>query len=169
MLQLFVLSIVFSNIMRLGVKHYALFLFSGNLAWTFISGSMVTASTALLENESFIKKIYLPKILFPLSKVCLRLNEFVFALLALGLIMAILRYPFNYTIVLVPFAIVIAFLFGLGISLILSVVTIYFRDMQYLLSVFLQLLYFLIPILYPLNLAPEKYRVYLQANPFFPP
>ena len=66
-LQLAVLSAVFSQMMRMGMPHYALFLFSGNLAWTFLSGLDITASSALLENESFIKKIYLPKILFPLS------------------------------------------------------------------------------------------------------
>ena len=168
-LQLAVLSAVFSQVMRLGMKNYALFLFSGNLAWTFLSGSMVTASSALLENENFIKKIYLPKMLFPLSKVCLRLIDFMFALVALGLLMAILGYPFRPTIALVPFAIVILFAFSLGISLLMSVLTVYFRDTQYLLGVFLQLMYFLTPIIYPITSFPERYRPYLQLNPFYPP
>src|SRR5882672_5965498 len=60
-LQLAVLTLVFSHIVRLGIKDYTLFLFAGLLAWTFFQSALTMASTSLLENENFIKKIYLPK------------------------------------------------------------------------------------------------------------
>ena len=66
----------------------------------------------------------------------MRLVDFLFAMVALGLIMAVLGYPFKLTIALVPFAIVILFVFGLGFSLLMSVMTVYFRDTAYLLGVF---------------------------------
>ena len=168
-LQLAVLSFVFSNIMKIGPENYTLFLFSGMLAWTFLSTSMVAGSTALLENETFIKKVYLPKILFPLSKVCLQLVDFIFGLVALGILMAILGFPFKATIFLVPLAVIILFFFTLGLSLMLAVANVYFRDVQYLLGVFLQLLYFATPIIYPLNTLPEQYQPILSLNPLYPP
>ena len=168
MLQLVVLSAVFSHVMKSGLAHYPLYLFSGMLAWTFLSSSVVVSSTALLENEAFIKKVYLPKLLFPLSKVCLQIIDFGFALVALGVIMAVLGYPFRATVLLVPMAICILFFMGLGLSLIVSVATVYFRDVQYLLGVFLQLLYFATPILYPLTALPERYKTLMKFNPFYP-
>jgi ABC-2 type transport system permease protein/lipopolysaccharide transport system permease protein len=168
-LQLAVLTAVFSHIMRLGIKDYTLFLFSGLLAWTFVSTSLLTASSSLLESENFIKKVYLPKLIFPLSKVCLRLVDFFFSLVALGIIMAILGFAFKATIALLPVAIVILVVFVLGLSVILSVLTVYFRDIQYLVGVFLQLLYFGTPIIYPMEQLPSQYRIILQLNPFYPP
>jgi len=168
-LQLAVLSAVFSQIMRLGIKDYTLFLFSGTLAWTFLSNSLLSSSSALLENENFIKKVYLPKLIFPLSKVCLRLVDFFFSLVALGIIMAVLGFAFKITIVLIPLALAILFVFTLGLSVLLSVCTVYFRDINYLIGVFLQLLYFLTPIIYPLDTLQSKYRVVLQFNPLYPP
>lgn len=165
--QLAVLAAVFSHIVRLGIKDYTLFLFSGLLSWTFFQTSLIVASSMLLINENFIKKIYLPKILFPLNAVFLRSVDFLFSLVALILIGAFFGFTFRAPIALLPIAILILFIFTTGASIIVSVATVFFRDIQYLLTVFLQLLYFATPILYPLSVLPEKYHFYLKLNPLY--
>jgi ABC-type polysaccharide/polyol phosphate export permease len=166
-LNLTILSIVFSHFVGRGMKDYTLYLFSGLIAWSFFHSSLVAASSALLENENFIKKIYLPKIIFPLSKIQLRALDFALSFVALTLIGICLRMPFHFTLVYVPFAALLLFGFTFGLSMLISVATVYFRDMVYLLTVFLQLLYFVTPILYPENSLPADYLPYLQLNPLY--
>jgi ABC-type polysaccharide/polyol phosphate export permease len=165
-LQLTIMTVVFSHIVHLGMKDYTLYLFSGLLAWLFMQTSFLTSATSILENENFIKKIYLPKMLFPLSKVCLRSVDFMFSLVALGVIGLFSGFPFRPTIIMLPAAIACLFVFTLGVSMLLSIATIYFRDTQYLLSVFLQLLYFATPIIYPVTALPLNYQPYVALNPF---
>lgn len=166
-LQLAVLAAVFSHIVRQGIKDYTLYLFSGLLAWNFFSSTVQTSTKALLENENFIKKIYLPKILFPLSKLCLRAIEFLFSIAALTIVGIAIGLQVKGTVLLLPLVAVPLFVFTLGISIIASVATVYFRDVEYLLTVLMQLLYFATPIMYPVNLLPEKYRFVLSLNPFY--
>lgn len=166
-LQLTVLATVFSHIVRQGIRDYTLYLFSGLLAWNFFQSTLQTASMCLLENENFIKKIYLPKMIFPMSKLCLRAIDFLFSLVALTVIGLVIGASFKVTFLLLPFAIVLLFSFTLGFALLVSVGTVFFRDIQYFLTVFLQLLYFATPIIYPVDLLPEKYAFLLRLNPVF--
>lgn len=166
-LQLTVLAAVFSHIVRQGVRDYTLYLFSGLLAWNFFSSTVQTSAKSLLENETFIKKIYLPKILFPLSKLCMRAIEFVFAILALSIIGVFIGLHVKLTLLYLPIVVIPLFIFTLGLSILVSVVTIYFRDIEYLLTVFLQLLYFATPIMYPVSLLPERYQFFLSLNPVY--
>jgi ABC-type polysaccharide/polyol phosphate export permease len=165
LMQLAVLSVVFSQIPKLGVPNYTLYLFAGLMPWTFLSNSLLSSSTSLLESENFIKKVYLPKIIFPLSRVLLVGIDFLFSLVALSVIGFVVGFHFHATLVLLPLAVLLMFLFVLGIALLASVATVYFRDVQYLTGVFLNLLYFLTPVIYPLSALPEQYRVYLKLNP----
>ncbi len=164
-LQLTLLSAVFSHIVNLRMKDYTLYLFSGLLGWTFFQSAITMASVSFLENENFIKKIYLPKILFPLSKVLLRGVDFLFSLLALCLLGIFLGFPFKSSWMLLPGAVSLLFIFTVGICLISAVLTVFFRDVQHLMQVFLQLLYFATPIIYPLSALPPRYQQVMQFNP----
>lgn len=167
LLQLLVLSTVFSHVVRLGMRDYTLYLFSGLLAWAFVFNSLISSAGTFLENENFIKKIYLPKAIFPLSKVCLRSIDFIFGMVALGLVGLVAGYSPHATFLLVPVAMALLFTFTLGISLMVAVMAVYFRDVQYILNVLLQALYFATPILYPISALPESYRPYMELNPLY--
>jgi len=167
LLQLSVLALVFSHIVNRGIKDYSLYLFSGLLAWNFFQSSTVTSATCLLENENFIKKIYLPKIIFPLSRLLVRGVEFVFSFFALAILAVVFGFHFSWVVLLLPFAVFLLFTFSLGVTLLASVMTVYFRDVQYLMGVFLQLLYFATPIMYPVSMLPERYAFYLGLNPIY--
>ena len=87
--------------------------------------------------------------------------------MALAILAVVFGFHFSWVIVLLPFAILLLFAFSLGVSLLASVMTIYFRDVQYLMGVFLQLLYFATPIMYPVSMLPERYAFYLGLNPVY--
>ena len=165
--QLAVLAGVFSHLTRLEMKDYALFLFSGLTAWTFFQNSLTAASTSLIDNENFIKKIYLPKLLFPVSRVCMKGIDFLFSLIALSMIAVFFGFEVKATAIYLPMAILPLFLFTLGLGLMVAVFTIYFRDIVYLLAVFLQLLYFATPILYQPRMVPASYEVLFRFNPVY--
>ena len=166
-LQLTVLTVVFSHIVRLEMKDYTLYLFSGLLVWQFIQTSLMTSAPAFFEQEAFIKKIYLPKILFPFTKVFMRFFDFMLALLALTFIGIIAGFPFKETVLYLPIPVILSFGFTLGASILVAIATVYFRDIEYLIQVFLQLLYFATPILYPLHLLPERYHLFVKLNPIY--
>ena len=168
LLQLAVSAAVFSHLVGKGMDNYTHFLFSGLLAWTFFQSSLTMASRSIIEGENFIKKIYLPKLIFPLSKVCLRAIDFLFSLLALSLIGLVAGFSFKVTTVLLVPAILLLFIFTLGLSVVVAVADVYFRDVEYLLGVFLQLLYFATPILYPVTALPDQYQTFLRFNPLYP-
>lgn len=165
LLQLLVLGVVFSHVVRLGMKDYTLYLFSGLIAWNFFSGTLVQSAVSLVEAETYLKKVYLPKIIFPLSRLILMLIDFLFALAALSILGLFLGFHISWTVALVPIAMLSLAIFALGVGIILSVGAVYFRDVNYLLSVGLNLLYFATPILYPITSLPEKFQKYLVFNP----
>jgi len=166
-LQLVIQAAVFSHVIRLPVRDYTLYLFSGLIPWTFFSAGVATAGLSYLEYEQFMKKVYLPKLIFPVSKICLRLIDFLMALVALMLIMVAFGFRFHLPILILPLAILNFSLFTLGVGTLFAVMTVYFRDMQYLVGVFLQLAYFATPIMYPVSLLPQKLQTILSWNPIY--
>lgn len=167
-LQLAVMSAVFSHLIgRFGVENYSQFLFAALIPWIFFQQALSMSAISLLQNENFIKKVYLPKALFPLSKLCLRSVDFVLSLVALGGIGWFLGFTYHLSMLGLPLAVVSLFLFTLGIAVFVSIFTVYFRDVEYFLSLGLQLLYFLTPILYPVTALPDRYRGWVSLNPLY--
>lgn len=162
---LLVLSAVFSNFVRLGTKDYPKYLFAGLLPWMYFQSSISSCVTAFIDSENFLKKVYLPKALFPLSKTLIRSFDFLISFFALLILGGLTGFGLSWECLLLPLAILPFFFFTLGAGVLASIVTVYFRDMVYLMNIFLQLLYFLTPILYPLSSMPPKYRMVLQWNP----
>jgi ABC-type polysaccharide/polyol phosphate export permease len=167
LLQLAVLTAVFSNILRVGSRDYLLFLFPGMLGWTFFQNTVVIGATTFIENQGFLRKIDVAKVLFPLSNLCVRTVELGLSLVALTGVGLALGFSLRSSYALVPLAAAILVTFAFGVSLLAAVATVYFRDMQYLLAVAFQLGYFLTPVLYPLATLPPAFRTFVGANPVY--
>jgi ABC-type polysaccharide/polyol phosphate export permease len=167
LLHLIVISFVFSHIVKWPLKNYTQYLFSGIFVCTFFQGAVFQSATSLIENEAFIKKIYLPKFLFPFTKTTFNFIHFLFSLVVLMAVGFLMGFEVHWTVFLLPLAFIPLFIFTLGISTLLSVLTVYFRDLQQMLGVFLQLLFYATPIMYPATALPENYQGLLQFNPFY--
>jgi len=165
LMMMTVSAIVFSHIFRLGLRDYAIFLFSATVPWNFFYGCVVQAGSAIVANEGLIKKIYIPKIIFPFSTAIGSLLDSLFGLVALFLIAFAIGAHISFALLFLPISFIIIFVFAIGLSLILSVLMVYFRDLQHLIGVLLQALFFLTPIMYQLDAVSPRLQQFIRYNP----
>ncbi len=166
LLMMIVLTTVFSLIFNRNPKTYGIFIFTGMLPWTFISESIAAGCSSITSAENFMKKVYIPKIFFPLVTVSTEAINFALSLVSMMALALLVGLHLHWTVLLLPVAMTVTFLFTFGIVLALGVGTVYFRDIAHFVRVILACFFYLIPIVYPLSAVPEKYVGFFQANPF---
>jgi ABC-2 type transport system permease protein/lipopolysaccharide transport system permease protein len=166
LLMMLTLSVVFSYLAR-GVENYPLFLLAGMVPWTFLSTSINESAFCIIQNEGLIKKIYIPKLVFPLARVLISLATFALSLSALFVLLWPLGARPSLSLLFLPVAIGLFAVFVLGLSLIVATANTFFRDCGHLVSVFLQAWYFLTPILFPLNQFKGIPQWRFKLNPAF--
>jgi ABC-2 type transport system permease protein/lipopolysaccharide transport system permease protein len=144
---------------------YPIFLYVGLLPWTFFSNAVSSGGTSLIQNP-LLNKVYAPREVFPISDIISSIVNALCATVALGVLFLIDgRWPSS-TLYWVPLLLVVLLIFTTGITLVVSCVTVYIRDMRHALPLALQLGLFLTPILYGLNKIPPAYRdLYVVVNP----
>lgn len=165
LLNMAIIAVVFSLVMKFQVNEYAIFLFAAMIPWSIFSNSLNQGGSSLLANESLFKKIYLPKQLFVISIVTSTLVDSLLSTACLFIIALILGAKITFALFFLPMSFLLLVTFTLGITFILSIVTVYYRDVQYLIGVVLQALYFATPIIYPVNAIPEKFHTIFTLNP----
>lgn len=164
-LMMTTLTIVFSQLFGQKVESYAVFLFSGMVPWNFLSGSVNDCAFSIISNEALIRKIFLPKLIFPLTRVLINLTTFILSMVALFLLLAPLGARFTPQLLLLPFVIVLFGAFTLGLGLLVATTNTFYRDCGHLVSVFLQAWYFATPIIYHSEDVPA-WRLWI--NPAYP-
>jgi len=164
---LLILALVFSRIMRFQVENYAIFLFTGLVSWSMIQQTIATATASIVNNQALIRKVYVPKMIFPLANVIARYIDHLILTVILLVFLVVFRMPFSWYLFLIPFIILIHFLFSLGISLIFAVAYIKVRDVQHIVAIVFQALFFLTPIIYSVDVLPKSFRPLFLLNPVY--
>lgn len=167
-LMMTTLTLVFSQLFKTAAKDYAIYLFAGMVPWGFLASSVNDCAFCIILNEGLIRKIYLPKLVFPLSKVLTGLTTFLLSLSALFVLFKPLGAPVSWSLVFLPVAIALFATFALGLGLVVAVANTFFRDCGHLVSVFLQAWYFATPIIYETTLMPTPGRWRFWLNPAYP-
>ena len=167
LLMMLVLTVVFSTVFRFDIPNYPVYLLTGQLLFNFYSESTTMAMDSILSGAALIKKVYLPKYIFPLSRVLSTFTTLLFSLLALFIVMIVTSTSFHITLILLPVVFLYMLIFSLGVSLILAVSVVYFRDIKHLYGVFLSALNFLTPIFYPTSILPEWLKSWMIFNPLY--
>lgn len=165
LLMMIVLSFVFANIFRFQIENYALYLLSGQLLFNFFSESTSSAMSAIINNAPLIKKVYIPKYLFVISRIASSVINVMASFTALILVMVVTNAGLHYTIFLVIIPITIMIVFSTGIGLILASVAVKFRDMIHLYGVLTTVLMYLTPVIYPISDIPERLAIIVNLNP----
>jgi lipopolysaccharide transport system permease protein len=172
LLLMVVYTVVFATIMRAPQRNFAIFLLSGLLPWLFFSTSVLQGLNSILTNQELIRKVRLPQAVFPLSVVGSNLVNFALSLLPLLLLMAVLRQPFTPALLFIPIGVLVLSVFTSGVTLLFATFTVFFRDVRHLAEVLLQMLLYLSPIFYDLQMLGERsewwfraFRVFLRLNP----
>jgi ABC-type polysaccharide/polyol phosphate export permease len=169
-LMMITLSVVFKHIFQFrgGEGNYALYLFSGMVPWGLLAGTLTESSTCVITNEGLIRKIYVPKLVFPISRLLLNATMLTLSMTALFLLMVPLGARFTPSLLMIPLTIVLYSGFALGLGLIAATVNTFYRDFGHLLSVVLQAWYFATPIVYPISVLPEEIAWRFWLNPAYP-
>jgi len=164
-MMMVILSWVFSHVIK-DVGNYPLFLFAGMVPWSFLSSSLSECAYSIIQNEGLIRKIYLPKLVFPLARVLIGLVTFVLSMVALFLLLWPLGARPSASMLFLPVAIALLAMFTLGLGLIAATMNTFYRDCGHLITVFLQAWYFATPILFPIEQF-ETGQWRLRLNPAF--
>lgn len=168
LMLMMVLVIVFSNLFRFDIPNFPLYMIAGQTMFNFMIEATNNAVWSITGNASLLKKTYVPKYIFTLSKVGSSLVNLVFSLGALVLVMVFTGAEFSWNLLYFPIIILQVLIFSLGISLFLAAATVFFRDIQYLWGVFTSMWMYMTPLFYPVTIIPEEYRwLYKNLNPMY--
>lgn len=180
LLNMVVLSVVFGGIFGKKSDYivcYPVFLFTGRLLFSFFTTSTKQAMTSFRRNQAIIKKVYVPKYMYPLSSIFSNFVTFAISLLCLIAVWIFFKLTgisggsglymtWHVFECIVPMALLLVF--STGVGLILSVICVYFRDVEYIWDVVTQLLFYMVPILYPLqNIKTPWIQIVIKINPLY--
>ena len=165
LLQILVYAIIFPLIMKSDIENYVVFMVCGLIPWNYFSTVINRTSFTMIENGNIIKKVYFPREILPISVATSETVTFLISSIL------ILLFTFGYglgitiNIVFYPLVLLVQYVMLLGISLIVSSVTVYFRDLQHFIGVLLQLFFYATPIVYAVDVIPANFRWILKFNP----
>ena len=167
LLMMAIMSLVFSYMFRFDIPNYPLYLICGQTLWSFFNESTVASMHSVIGNGSLIRKVYIPKYIFPISRVLSSFVTMSFSLAAILIVMLVTHVQFTWKLLLLPIPLVFLLLFCMGIGMALAAMSVYFRDMLHLYNVIVMAWMYLTPIFYPINALPEKVASLLQLNPMY--
>ena len=169
LMQLIVYTIVFSNIMRMGISDYYLFLFVALVPWMFFSTSITNGASCIWNNQNLVSKIYFPREVLPISVVTANFINMLYCfVIVIGVVLLTGR-TINFQLwAYLPFVFIIEFLLTLGFTLIFSALMVYFRDLEHILGIVAMAWQFLCPVMYPVDMVPDYFFPYYNFNPMTP-
>src|SRR3984885_9067537 len=163
--MMLVLTLVFSSIMRFNIPHYAIFLLSVLLPWTFFSQSLSYAVEAIVTNGDLIKKVAVPKLVFPMAAVVSNIINLLLSLIPLALLVPLMRHPFYWTWIYLPVPLLALVIFTTGMTFFFAAANVYYRDVAHILQVVLSAWFYVTPIIYSIDMIPQQYRWIFKLNP----
>ena len=162
-----ILAVVFSTIYKLPFSDFGLYIFSGLLPWNLMSNSILNGSMSLIAAEGYLKKVYVPKLVFPIASVGIETANFLFSLISLSILAVFLGAQASWGLLFLPLGLLIMTLFVLGIIMVVSIITVFFRDLFHILQIIFVGLFYLVPIVYKKEFFGDRLVLMLQLNPFF--
>ncbi len=135
------------------LPHFNVFILSGFLSWTLFSSSIIGGTGSVVANAALVKKVYFPRIILPVSVVLSNLVNFLLALPMFVIVAMVSGHPLSWTLLLVPFALLIQVVLTIGLSFFLSTINVFYRDTQFIIDLAMLALFFLTPIFYDIRVA----------------
>ena len=169
LLQLIVYTFVFSTIMRAGIEDYYLFLFVALIPWIMFSSSVTGGASCILSQKSLVSKIYFPREVIPISHVTTQLVNMLLSMIVVFVVVLFSGKGVNIEALLfLPLVIIVEYILAVAIALIVSAVTVYFRDFEHIMGILVFAWQFLTPVMYSTDMVPEKLMSIYNLNPMTP-
>ena len=165
LLMMVIYSVVFSTIMAAKIQHYAVFLLSMLIPWTFFAQSMAYASESIVGNADLIKKVRVPRSVFPIAAVISNIINFLLSLIPLLLIVLALQHPVFVTWFFLPIPLLALTIFTVGATFLFATANVFYRDVAHILQIVIQMWFYITPVLYSIDFFPAQYRWVFKLNP----
>lgn len=165
----FVFFIAFKVVMKIDMENYTLFLISGLFPWQWFSNSVNTSPMIFLGNASIIKKVNFPRNIIPLATILQDMLHFILSIPVITIFLFIYhKSPSLSWLYGIPFLLSIQLLMVYGLSLMISSINLFFRDMEKLVGILITLVFYFTPIIYPEKMIPERLQYLINFNPLAP-
>lgn len=165
--MLTILAVIFGNFFGRSIEHYVIYLFSGQVIYSYFLEATNEGMLALVSNSSIFSKINVPKYLFLFSKNVSALINFGIILVIYFCFIAADGVGFTWNFLLLVYPIICLVFINLGIGLILSALYIFFKDIQYLYSLFTRVIMYGSAIFYSIDILPQHLQTLFYCNPIF--
>lgn len=167
LLMMLIQYFVFSTIFKSDVPNFAAYLIIGTVMFNFFNEACGMALGSIVGNASLITKVYMPKYIYPLTRVMSSMVNLVISLIPMLIVCVITGVDFHKSAVLAFFFMICLTIFSLGLGLLLSAAMVFFRDTQFLWGVLSMMWMYATPIFYPETILPEEFKFVLQVNPLY--
>lgn len=167
LLSLMIMNLVFKRLLGSNIEHYTIYLFSGQLVFSYFTDATNGGMSSLMENSDIFTKVNVPKFLFLISKNVSTLINFGLTLAVFFIFVALEGITFTPKFFLLLYPICCLIVFNIGIGLILSALFVFFRDIEYLYGVATQLLMYLSAIFYSIDSFSQIGRFMFLLNPIY--
>lgn len=165
LLLMIIFTIVFSYIVKIKVNDYPIFLLTALFPWHFFSHTISTSTHSIIDNAQLVKKVYFPREVIPVAINLANLFNFLLTLVVLLVFQILWGVTPSWTVLLLPLAVGFQILLNVGLSLLLSGLNVYYRDVKYIIDALLVIWFYATPIFYPITLVPEWLRGIYMLNP----
>jgi lipopolysaccharide transport system permease protein len=173
LLQVATMTVVIKYIMRLDIPNYSAYLLVGYLPWMFFQMALLDSSQVVLAHRDLLRKVYFPREVLPASVVVANLIHYVLALVVFFAYLLFYRFfmhgaPLKPTVLWLPVLMAIQTTLIIGLALFISCLNVFYEDVKYLLTVLLNVFFYLTPVMYPAELVAAKlnspllYKLYLM-------
>ena len=167
LLMMLIQYFVFSTIFKSDVPNFAAYLIIGTVMFNFFNEACGMALGSIVGNASLITKVYMPKYIYPLTRVMSSMVNLAISLIPMLIVCVITGVEFHKSAMLAFFFLICLTVFSLGLGLLLSVSMVFFRDTQFLWGVLSMMWMYATPIFYPETILPEEFKFVLQVNPLY--
>ncbi|MBI2617129.1 ABC transporter permease [Candidatus Gottesmanbacteria bacterium] len=168
LVTMLIFTVLFGNVAKIpsGNLPYTLFVLCGIVYWSFYSTALSESIDSIIGNQSIIKKIYFPKIILIIASVITRFVDFLINFAILLIVAVFLGYiPHLWSVIPFLLALLISSTLAAGLGLILSSLNVKFRDVRYILPFFIQISFYVTPVVYPMAILSERNRFIMSFNP----
>ncbi len=165
--SMIVFTVIFGNFVRVSSEGvpYAIFNYVAVVPWTFFASSLTDAASSLTKNRNLIQKIYFPRLIMPLAPAVSKLVDFFIAIMFVFVLMLYFQIAPSWKLIYVPLLIVLMMFTATGIGMWLTALSVQYRDINYAMRFFVQLLMYASPVVYPTSEVPERFQMLYTLNP----
>ena len=168
LLQLVVYTVVFSTIMKMGIKDYYLLLFVALVPWIFFSNCVASGCNCVFEQGDMVRKIYFPREVLPVTYVTSQFINMLLSFIVVFVVLIISGKGINPLAVLfLPFIMIVEYFLVLGMTLLFSAITVFVRDLSNILAIIVMAWQWATPVMYPADIIPDNLKGIMAFNPMY--